>query len=216
MAIVVAQAEAGKFAEAQTTADGIGAGSGRAKALREIAWARVQASVAMIENPGHRARKLHQIATAEAQATAAMSDKGRDFARTRREIVAARVAALEAVPSFALAQVVAGMIENPEDRFAVLREIVTKQAKAGNLDDALSTADMVLTGHISQLNEIGSAMASLKERDKATATLNAYLPRAARYVESAWHSCGVIAHLYPGRSADLADFLAAAFSQHVS
>lgn len=33
--------------------------------------------------------------------------------------------------------------------------------------------------------------------------------RVARYVESAWHSCGVVAHLYPEKSTDIANFLIA-------
>jgi hypothetical protein len=34
-------------------------------------------------------------------------------------------------------------------------------------------------------------------------------PRAAHYAESAWHSCGVVAQLYPEKSTDLANFLIA-------
>jgi hypothetical protein len=88
-----------------------------------------------------------------------------------------------------------------------LRAIASAQAQSGELTGALSTGDMVLVRWAGSIGEVGSAMATLTDRAKARAALNTYLPRAARDVESAWHSCGVVAQLYPERSTDLANFL---------
>jgi len=57
-------------------------------------------------------------------------------------------------------------------------------------------------------------MAKLADRNLARAALETYLPPSAWYVESAWHSCGVLAQLNPEKSTDLAHFLIA-YSQQL-
>jgi len=59
------------------------------------------------------------------------------------------------------------------------------------------------------LNEVGTASTMSTNRRMAKAALHGYLSRASRHVESAWHSCGVVAQLYADKSTNLANFLIA-------
>lgn len=197
-AIVSAQAKGGHFAEAVSTSTTIGYPEERAEALIEIAVLQTQAGL----NAGP--------VLAEAASTAAAIAYRRTRAKVLSAIAVAQAqAGLNTGPIFSEAVSASGAIEDSKDRADVLRAIAIAQAQASDVTDSLSTVDMVSANQEDGLNGIGSAMAKLTDQSKARAALRAYLPRAARYVDSAWHSCGVVAKLYPDKSTELANFLIA-------
>ena len=227
--IAVAQAQAGRFSEAESTASEIQDD----KVWRDIAiaqaqaglndvsrFAKAQATAAKIGVPWFRAEALYGIAIAQAHAgrfadaesiAAEIGDMNRDHLyQDMSDKILLEIARKEAEAggnaTFAEALSKAAKMDNWK-RDEPLLEIVKAQAQIGELKDALCTADMILRDQTRGINEVGFAMIRGENRNRARSVLSAYLPRAARYVESAWHSCGVIAQLYPDKSSDLANFL---------
>jgi len=103
------------------------------------------------------------------------------------------------------AQNVASTLRDPR----ILYNIATMQLQHGDTVGAFVTYDRSFADQASGLNQIGSVIAEMRDAGIAEAALGYYLPRAACYVESAWHSCGIIAQLYPEKATELANCLIA-------
>ena len=101
---------------------------------------------------------------------------------------------------------IASDIRGTEHRAYSLGAIATARMWAGDVDAAFASYDLVQTDRERALERIGAAITSL-DSCEGEAALAGYLPRAARFVRTAWYGCGVIAHLFPDKATELARFL---------
>jgi tetratricopeptide (TPR) repeat protein len=228
-----AQAQAGQdpgatFVEALATAARIENVRQNVWALTEIALVQARtgydsattfneasARTARIENMRLRADAMRGIAEAyaklgylsQALATAAKIENVDELGWALGEIAEAQVQAGQ----FPQALTSASGIIDTWRRTVIYNLVAKAQVKANEILGAFVTVDMIHNNQASALNKVGSAMVRLADANSARAALYAYLSRAARYMDSAWSSYGVIALLYPEKSTELANALIATY-----
>lgn len=96
---------------------------------------------------------------------------------------------------------------NHSEALCNIAQVQSGQDSTNTLTKAIKLIDQIPTDRHKDLNNLADQLCKIPAIAIKTSFLQEYLPRAAYYLESAYHACGLLAHLYPSHATAIAKLL---------